>query len=210
MAFHMSELNRKMEIVDQAVLHHGRGHPRADRDEIVAEICERLATGEALAAMLREDSRLPSVATLWAWERSDSAIAEAISRARRLGHHAIATDMRKVARGEAGYSTGDVQRDKLIIETDAKLLSKWDPKYYGESTQLRHADADGKKLDTAPLIGELLGMLGSGNEQAPVMLNVTPAAIDHKPAPPAVRAFDNPAYRPRAKRVAAPDVDDLV
>ncbi len=211
---------------DSELPHYGRGNPREDRDEIVAEICERLATGEALATMLRESPGYPSVSTLWVWERADPAIAEAISRARRLGHHAIATDLRKTARGEAGYSTGDVQRDKLIVDTDIRLLAKWDPRYYGDSQQLRLADANGAKLDTAPLIGELLGMLG-GSAPADAPIDVTPRRIeratgDSQPAirneesaasESPVRAFDNPSYKPRARRVIttpAADVDDLV
>jgi hypothetical protein len=30
---------------------------------------------------------------------------------------------------EGGDSSGDVQRDKLIVETDLKLLAKWNPRY---------------------------------------------------------------------------------
>ena len=44
-------------------------------------------------------------------------------------------------------------------EIRLKLLSKWSPKRYGDAVQLRHADADGEKLDTAPLISELLSLM---------------------------------------------------
>lgn len=55
----------------------------------------------------------------------------AIARSRLEGFDAIARRARQTARGR-GDSTQDVQRDKLIVETDLKLLAKWDPKRYGD------------------------------------------------------------------------------
>ncbi len=57
----------------------------------------------------------------------------------------IASRLPKIARGQAEdldgstLSSGDVQRDKLIIDTDLKLLSKWDNKRYGDKTQVEHS-----------------------------------------------------------------------
>lgn len=74
-------------------------------------------------------------------------VSAAIARARILGHDAIAARTRQTARGktadEGGDSSGDVQRDKLIIETDLKLLAKWDPKRYGDLIKLSGADGVG-------------------------------------------------------------------
>jgi hypothetical protein len=74
-------------------------------------------------------------------------VSAAIARARVIGHDAIAARARQTARGktddEGGDSTGDVQRDKLIIETDLKLLAKWDPKRYGDLIKLSGADGEG-------------------------------------------------------------------
>ena len=44
---------------------------------------------------------------------------------------------------DGGDSSGDVQRDKLIIETDLKLLAKWDPKRYGDLLKLAGSDGTG-------------------------------------------------------------------
>ena len=54
-----------------------------------------------------------------------------IARGRLDGFDAIARRARLTTRGK-GDSSGDVQRDKLIVETDLKLLAKWDPKRYGD------------------------------------------------------------------------------
>ena len=74
---------------------------------------------------------------------ADDDISRAIARAREEGEQSIAFRARQTARG-AGDSTGDVQRDKLIIDTDLKLLAKFNPKRWGD--KLQHADADGEKL----------------------------------------------------------------
>lgn len=44
----------------------------------------------------------------------------------------IAQETRDVARGAEGYSTGDVQRDRLVVETDLKLASKFARKILGD------------------------------------------------------------------------------
>lgn len=178
--------------------------PIANRHELVDEICERLSLGEPLAHICRDDPRMPDTQTLWDWEKADEQIAGAIARARYIGHHVIASDLLKTARGEPGYSTGDVARDKMLADVSLKLLARWDPRAYGEATQLRHADANGDKLDTAPLIGELLTMLGNSPEAQPA-INVTPRVIE-APQPAAAAG-----YKPRAKRlIPPPAVDDLV
>lgn len=56
--------------------------------------------------------------------------------ARAAGFDAIANGIRKVTRGEEGHSSGDVKRDRLIAEMDAKLLAKWHPKKYGEKLEI--------------------------------------------------------------------------
>ena len=125
----------------------------------------RLAHGEPLVQICRE-ARMPSVMTVWTWTVPGSELALAIARAREVGWDAIAARTRNTARGlgpeHGGDSTGDVQRDKLIVDTDLKLLAKWDPKRYGDNQQLRLADADGGKLDTAPLVAQLLNAVRAG------------------------------------------------
>lgn len=168
----------------------------ANRHELVDEICARLLAGEPLAQICR-DSRMPPPPVLWDWGKQDAEIERALSDARDHGSDAIAMDALDIA----DDLSGDPKRDKLRVDTRLKLLAIWNPKRYGDNVQLRHADADGNKLDTAPLVGELLGMLG-GATASPVMLNVTPTAVSEQPAI---------GYRPRAKRLQAkPDIDDLV
>lgn len=114
------------------------GAPRKhDRDALVPTICARLATGEPHTVILRDLGL--KVRTVNDWRAQDKDIAAQFDEARELGYDAIAQRSRLTARGKSeadgGDSTGDVQRDKLIIDTDHKLLAKWDPRRYGDKVQ---------------------------------------------------------------------------
>lgn len=112
--------------------------------EIVKTICDKLCEGIPLEEICRMDN-MPSAQTIHSWKRKDKpesvpdSVSEDIAHARDIGYDAIANRLRATARGQ-GDSTQDVQRDKLIIDTDLKLLSKWTKKY-GDSTTLK-GDAD--------------------------------------------------------------------
>lgn len=110
------------------------GRPSLYTPELVEAIAARLATGEPMAEICR-DPGMPHHATVWEWRQKDENVSRIIARAREEGFDAIAANARKTARG-IGESTADVQRDKLIIETDLKLLAKWSPKRYGDRLEL--------------------------------------------------------------------------
>lgn len=112
---------------------------------------------------------MPSVMTVWTWSAPGTDLALAISRAREVGFDAIARDALHIADGKLPLldadgtpQPADPQRDKLRVETRLKLLAKWDPKRYGDAQQVRLADADGGKLDTAPLMAQLLDAVRNG------------------------------------------------
>ncbi|KZC17026.1 hypothetical protein RHOFW510R12_01465 [Rhodanobacter sp. FW510-R12] len=123
-----------------------------DREALVPVICARLATGEPMTVVCR-DIGVP-VKTVNDWRLQDEGIREQFHAARDDGYDAIAHRTRATARGKGeskgGDSTGDVQRDKLIIDTDLKLLAKWDPRRYGDKVQL--ANGDGTNLPAPQFI----------------------------------------------------------
>ena len=128
----------------------GRSGPPSIRSEATYKIiCDRLAIGEPLAQICRDIG--VSDGTVREWQRTEPEFADAIARARLLGFDEIAARLRDVARGGQG-SSGDVQRDKLIVETDLKLLAKWDPKRYGELQRLSHEGQDG-----GPIVVQWIG-----------------------------------------------------
>lgn len=133
-----------------------------EREIIIAHVCGQLAKGVPLT-IICSDPDMPDVTTVFAWTNENDSFGQAVARARSAGFDAIALRTRETARGrkteEGGDSSGDVKRDDLIIKTDLKLLSYWDRSRYGDAVQLRHADAEGNKLDTSPLIAELMTLV---------------------------------------------------
>lgn len=116
--------------------------------ELAEELCDRLSRGETLEDICR-DPKMPTSRTVNNWKNDPARpeFASAIARAREDGEMVIANNLRRTARGEKGYSSGDVARDKLIIDSDFKLLAKWNPKKWGEKASLEHTGPDGGALE---------------------------------------------------------------
>lgn len=118
-------------------------------DELAEEICTRIANGEPLRAICRDD-HMPNWTTVYAWINADPELAQRIARARELGADAIAEDTINIidtppervntpmgSKIDPGY----VQWQKNRVEQRLKLLSKWQPKKYGE--RVDHTSSDG-------------------------------------------------------------------
>lgn len=82
-----------------------------------------------------------AVRTTYTRIRESERFREMMEEARKIGFHVIANRIRKVVRGELGHSTGDVKRDRLIADSDFKLLAKWHPQEYGEKIQVEQKTA---------------------------------------------------------------------
>ncbi len=131
------------------------GRPTDYTDAKAQEIVARLAEGEPLAVICRDDG-MPKVRTVSDWRKAHATFSADFARARDAGFDAIAQRARLTARGktetEGGDSSGDVQRDKLIIDTDLKLLAKWAPKRYGEKLALVGGGDDDAPIRTVKRI----------------------------------------------------------
>lgn len=80
---------------------------------------------------------MPHRSTVIEWAEKLPEFGRRIAHARATGFDEIARRARLIARGDkAAGSTGDTQRDRLIVDTDLKLLAKWDPKRYGDLLKL--------------------------------------------------------------------------
>lgn len=122
------------------------GRPTIRTDAIVDEVLERIAEGQTLASICREEGK-PKPRTWYDWCEADADLSARFARARRTGFDAIAEEALEIADdGRRDYVQDDegavrvdhdhVQRSKLRIETRLKLLAKWDPKRYGERLAL--------------------------------------------------------------------------
>ncbi len=123
--------------------------------EIAKEICERLADGEPLRVICREE-HMPSWRAVYHWIEKDKDFASHIARARVLGFDAIAEEALEIANtpviGEETETLGDsvkykrgdmLGHRKLQVETRLKLLAKWCPAKYGDRTAMELTGANG-------------------------------------------------------------------
>lgn len=117
--------------------------------ELAAEICARLAKGEPMVKIC-ESAHMPHYNTVDNWEVVHPEFAVAIARARLNGYDSIAAEALEIANtpieGVEATIKADGTREekradmlghrKLQIETRLKLLAKWDPKRYGERSDV--------------------------------------------------------------------------
>jgi hypothetical protein len=108
------------------------GRPSTYTPEIAAEILERLAAGESLRAICRDD-HMPAAPTVHLWVISDvHGFAEQYTRARGVGYDLMAEGTLEIADNQAE----DANSRRVRVDTRKWLLSKMLPKRYGERQTL--------------------------------------------------------------------------
>lgn len=127
------------------------GRPSTFNPEIATEICDRLAGGEPLRAICR-DEHMPAWRTVYDWIAKDKDLAARFAQARDIGADAIAEDIIAMVdeapeRTETQFGSkvdaGYVQWQKNRVEQRLKLLAKWSPKKYGDRTSMELTGAEG-------------------------------------------------------------------
>ena len=127
------------------------GRPSKYTPEIAQEMCNRLANGEPLRQICRDEG-FPAWQTVYDWMYRDDALGEAgvglsgaIAKAREIGQDAIAEQIwlevnqepeRILSEGGGRVDSGYVQWQKVKAEIGLKLLAKWNPKRYGDKIAL--------------------------------------------------------------------------
>jgi hypothetical protein len=127
--------------------------------EVADAICERLATGEPLRAICRDEA-MPAWRTVYDWIEANSDFAARFAQAREVGFDAIAEEALEIAdtpregvrRKETEDGVEEVHEDmlghrRLQVDTRLKLLAKWCPKKYGDRIDV--GNADGKPFEVA-------------------------------------------------------------
>lgn len=123
-----------------------RGRPSLYTDKIAAEICERLASGESLRAICR-DEKMPAESTVRSWYVDDlNGFAARYARARDIYLDVMAdeildisddgsNDWMKRENGSVVFDQEAATRSKLRVDTRKWYLSKLAPKRYGDKLQ---------------------------------------------------------------------------
>lgn len=105
-----------------------RGRPSIFTEELAARICERLALGETLRAICRDDD-MPNEATARLWAADpENPFSTQYARAREVGYHGWSDQIVEIADDKLG----DPARDRLRIDSRKWIMSKALPKIYGD------------------------------------------------------------------------------
>lgn len=120
--------------------------PEGYGQETADAICERIADGESLRAICRDED-MPNKATVFRWLNRNEAFSDQYARARETQADTLFDDMLEIAdgRGERVDEDGktllatDVQRDRLAVETRKWMAGKLKGKY---SDKVKHVGGD--------------------------------------------------------------------
>lgn len=134
--------------------------PATAPEDPKAELCRRLIEGESLRTICA-DPHMPSKPTVCRWLAADEVFQAEYRHAREMQGEALAEEILAIAddgsndwmkRNREDGSTDEilnhehVQRSKLRVDARKWVASKLYPKKYGDSTMLKHADAEGSTL----------------------------------------------------------------
>lgn len=131
-----------------------------ERATIIPTVIAGLRAGTPLTVICSDDG-MPCDDTIRAWADGDEELSRAIARAREAGFDQIALDALAIAdevderdtivteRGEMPNKEW-IMRSKLRVETRLKLLSKWDPKRYGDRLAIAGDDAAPLRINVLP------------------------------------------------------------
>lgn len=121
------------------------GRPSKYSAELAALICGRIAEGESLRQICRDDA-MPGISTVMQWLAAKPEFVEQYARAREAQQDAWADEILEIAddgrndwiireEGEAGGVISNqehIQRSKLRVDARKWLMSKLAPKKYGD------------------------------------------------------------------------------
>jgi hypothetical protein len=130
------------------------GRPSLYTPELADEICRRLAEGESLRAICREEG-MPTASTVFLWLGADEAFRSKYARAREVQAELMADELLEIAddgqndwmerHNKDGEAVGWVEngealrRSQLRVATRQWIASKLLPKKYGDKQQLEHS-----------------------------------------------------------------------
>lgn len=148
-----------------------KGRPSTFSAEIAAEICRRLADGQTLREVCRDEGMPPeSTVRLWALDDRDGFAAQ-YARAREIGYFSMADELLEVADdarndwmqrsddngGISWQVNGEhIQRSRLRVDTRKWMLSKALPKVFGDKVTQEHVGDPDRPVEIRKI--ELIGV----------------------------------------------------
>ena len=125
--------------------------PSIRTDEMIESIVNRISEGESLRSICRDDEN-PTIGTFLKWCSDDEKLSQQYARAMQIRAECVFEEMEEIAddaqndymdKINADGSVGDrvldtehVQRSKLRIDTRKWILSRMNPKKYGDKQEI--------------------------------------------------------------------------
>lgn len=124
------------------------GRPSTYTEDLCGRICQRLAEGESLRAVCRDDD-MPAMSSVFKWLSEYPAFSEQYARAREAQADTLFDDILEIADDarndwmvrhgddDAGWQANGehIQRAKLRVEARKWMAGKLQPKKYGDKVQ---------------------------------------------------------------------------
>lgn len=121
------------------------GRPSEYNQQVAEAICERIALGESLRSICRDDA-MPAQSTVFKWLTQQTAFAEQYARARETQADAMVDEMLDIA--DRAVSNEQVQAARLRIDARKWVAVKLRPKKYGERVMTELTGANGGPIQT--------------------------------------------------------------
>jgi len=109
------------------------GRPTDYSLELTAAICERLAVGESLRSICRDDE-MPSMASIFLWLSKHPEFSEQYARAREAQAESHADRIVEIADDD----TIDPNHKRIMVDARKWVASKLKPKRYGDKAEVEH------------------------------------------------------------------------
>lgn len=144
--------------------------PSEYTQELADRVCELIMDGKSLRKIEAMEFT-PSRLTILKWLRENPSFQTQYAHAREEQAEALAEEILDISdEVQLEYVLGDdgqqipmkldataVARNRLRVDSRKWIASKLKPKKYGDSTQIKHADADGNKLSFGGILEALDG-----------------------------------------------------
>ena len=144
------------------------GRPAVYTKELADIVCQRLAMGESMRSVSRDDA-MPAMTTLFKWIRTIDEFAQQYDKAKIESADALVEDMLDIADNQAvqeievdgethsAVTAVGVSHAKLRVDTRKWAASKLKPKKYGEKVQQEVSGPDGGAIEVSDMSERELG-----------------------------------------------------
>jgi len=129
------------------------GRPRMYTDDMAINICERIAQGEPLTKICR-DENMPTLVTIYRWFHSNEyeAFCKLYMKAKSDAADTLADEILEIAdevprMGEKGVDFAAVKYQQLRVDTRKWIAAKLKPRRYGERVDQYVMGADGGAVE---------------------------------------------------------------